>query len=221
MECYDLYPEELLLKIVSYGVSYGDEWMGVTLWRTAKMFGSLVKTLPRKSNVCKTIASRKNSIRYLLHWITDDVHKWTTKAINKAAREGDLNTLSSLLWNKYPHDEKMLHLAAKSGHLEILQYLVENKYLLCYGRRYRYRRYDKCIRYAASGGHLDLVKWLRSMGCAWDEKACYEAAKGGHLYTLIYLRRHKCPWNVNQCLDVAQRKGHKETYDWIHTRRNW
>jgi hypothetical protein len=44
-------------------------------------------------------------------------------------------------------------------------------------------------------GHLEVLKWLREIGCPWDEKTCSHAAEGGHLEVLKWLREIGCPWD--------------------------
>ena len=77
---------------------------------------------------------------------------------------------------------------------------------------------------AAAGGHLEILKWLRSVGYPWDEKAMAtgssaiysQAAGGGHLEILKWLRSEGCPWDARACL-CAARYGRLEILKWLRS----
>ena len=50
---------------------------------------------------------------------------------------------------------------------------------------------------ACEGGHMEIIRWLRSEGCPWNQRACYYPARGGHLEVLKWLRTldPPCPWD--------------------------
>ena len=74
---------------------------------------------------------------------------------------------------------------------------------------------------AAAGGHLEILKWLRSVGYPWDEKAMAtgssaiysQAAGGGHLEILKWLRSEGCPWDERACVRAAL-GGHLDVLWW-------
>ena len=69
---------------------------------------------------------------------------------------------------------------------------------------------------ACMGGHLEALKWLRSEGCPWHEKACTCAAAAGHLEVLKWLRSKGCRWNASAC-DHAAEGGHLEVLKWLRS----
>ena len=71
---------------------------------------------------------------------------------------------------------------------------------------------DTCA-WAAEGGHLETLEWLRSQGCAWDERTCTYAAEEGHLNCLQWARSEGCPWDESTCSSAAER-GHLEVLRW-------
>ena len=74
---------------------------------------------------------------------------------------------------------------------------------------------------AAAGGHFEILKWLRSVGYPWDEKAMAtgssaiysQAAGGGHLEILKWLRSEGCPWDETTA-EVADELGYDDVCKW-------
>ena len=66
---------------------------------------------------------------------------------------------------------------------------------------------------AAFHGKLEALKWLRSRGAFWNERACSEAAWNGHLDVLVWLRSHGAPWDEDVC-GYAAKRGHLDALKW-------
>ena len=67
---------------------------------------------------------------------------------------------------------------------------------------------------AARFGSVKLLRWLRKLGCPWEnERVCSQAARGGHLKVLKWARKHSCPWNGTTCRKAA-RGGHLRVLKW-------
>jgi hypothetical protein len=60
---------------------------------------------------------------------------------------------------------------------------------------------------AAREGNLSVLKYLRSLGCAWDSGTCENAATNGHLDVIKWCRQNGCPWNIWICYYAAE-NGH-------------
>ena len=69
---------------------------------------------------------------------------------------------------------------------------------------------------AAAGGHLEILKWLKSEGFPWDERACKRAAQHGHFEILKWLRSEGCPWDASACSRAAA-GGHLEVLRWLRS----
>ena len=97
-------------------------------------------------------------------------------------------------------DEKVrssiIRVAAYWGHLSALKLFTQES-----GKRYLT---TGLFCYAAEGGQLDVVVWLKSEGCAWDNKMCVVAAQEGHLDLLKYARAHGCPCDEWICASAAK-----------------
>ena len=101
-------------------------------------------------------------------------------------------------------EEKLLHKSA-ALHKDIpsLQYLFcEDKFFGC----------EMCSA-AARTCDLKELKWLRSIGCPWNEDTCTAAAEHGHLDVLQYCRANGCPWNELSLNDAAF-NGHLHVVKW-------
>ena len=93
--------------------------------------------------------------------------------------------------------ESIINVAAHNGYVDVLENdIPEEKIPLLMNA--------KICAFAALGGHLEVLKWLRSKGCPWDERACYRAAYGGHLEILKWLRIEGCPWHEKLCCSVGK-----------------
>ena len=66
---------------------------------------------------------------------------------------------------------------------------------------------------ACEAGHLEMLKWLRSEGCPWNERACSGAAQSGHLEVLKWLRSEGCPWNEDTSFSAAHHR-HLDVLRW-------
>jgi hypothetical protein len=63
------------------------------------------------------------------------------------------------------------------------------------------------MKVAAAQGKLAMCRFLRRVGCAWDESACYSAAKHEHIDVLTWLRSSTCPCDDDMLLLVAACRG--------------
>ena len=103
-----------------------------------------------------------------------------------------------------PHDETAL-LASAETHRDIpsLQYLF-----------YKHKSFghNLCDN-AADNGDFRELKWLRSIGCPWNECTCAGAANRGDLEMLQWCRSHGCPWDAGS-IDMAALSGHLHVVKW-------
>lgn len=68
---------------------------------------------------------------------------------------------------------------------------------------------------AAQGGHLSILKWLRGVGCEWDDNTTEDAARHGHLEILQWAIAEGCPCNFQFCMDVAYGRDHDDVVRWL------
>ena len=54
---------------------------------------------------------------------------------------------------------------------------------------------DDCAAAAGLHGDIKVLRWLRYIGCPWDERTCHEAVKAGEYDVLVYARENGCPWS--------------------------
>jgi hypothetical protein len=52
---------------------------------------------------------------------------------------------------------------------------------------------------AAISSSLDMLRYLRAIGCPWDETVCSTAAYNGRLDVLQWAREEGCPWDAHVC----------------------
>ena len=94
--------------------------------------------------------------------------------------------------------------AAERGYLGTLQNLH---------RRGRVTFNIELCKAAAYGGQLEVLKWLREIGCPWDELTCATAASGGYLKMLQWARANGCLWDEMTFAGAAIR-GHIKVLNW-------
>ena len=74
---------------------------------------------------------------------------------------------------------------------------------------------------AAMGGHLECLKFLRSIGCEWNNVSMANAAEKGHLSCLTYAVENNCPREPAEmwpaAMDLAITNGHKECVKYLHS----
>ena len=100
-------------------------------------------------------------------------------------------------WNNDECDDIVL-MAVINGSLEPLQWIHEKTdcdlsmtdgnhrdNLLCYT--------------AAKYGHVEVLKWLRSIGCLWNEYCIYVACYNGHLDAVRYMAENGCSLGDKAC----------------------
>ena len=110
----------------------------------------------------------------------------------------------------YAHDHS--EQAAFVGCLDILKYihLYEPDKMISYGNdriRIMYR--------AAEGGHLEIIRWLRDIGCPWDDWVCTAATQNGHFDVLKCLRAYGCSWDFWTCAAAAE-IGRLDILEWLY-----
>jgi len=99
-----------------------------------------------------------------------------------------------------------LRKTVRSGWLSILQWTKEENHC-------PFTDISLCPN-AAKKGNIEVLKWLREIGCSWDQVMCTKAAVRGNLAMLKWLRKQRCPWNRWTC-DHAASKGHLEVLKWL------
>ena len=88
-----------------------------------------------------------------------------------------------------------------------------------YGLRTRPVRGTRSVCYkAAIKGHLEVLRWARSKGCPWDERAPCAAAAGGHLEVLKWLIKEGCPYDKRKCREAAVEGGERarKVLEWLN-----
>jgi hypothetical protein len=71
----------------------------------------------------------------------------------------------------------------------------------------------KLFKAAASVSNLEILRYLRAIGCAWDERTCASAASVGRLEVLQWAREEGCPWDASTC-ERALFMGRVESFEW-------
>ena len=106
-------------------------------------------------------------------------------------------------------------MAARCGHLRILRWMLRAGRLPLTA--------DLCES-AASGRRLDVLRWLRRIGCPWDERTCLAAARRGELCMLLWARASGCPLSVTKTVDnligmypPMHPQVHRSLVLWMHT----
>jgi hypothetical protein len=66
---------------------------------------------------------------------------------------------------------------------------------------------------AAREGNLSVLKYLRSLGCAWDNETCSNAAINGHLDVVKWCHENGWPWDKYTCAHAAE-NGHLDVIKW-------
>jgi hypothetical protein len=166
--------------------------------------------------------------------MNDDEGTWK---IEKAAHEGDLDSIISLHNSGATFTEEIMDCAAEYGHLHIVAWLHMNRregcttdamdYAAKYGHlsvvRYLHQqRWEGCttsaMDLAATYGHLNVVKFLhdnRSEECTTDHEVLVDyAAIHGHLHVMKYLyqRGHYGHYPAY----IAATRGHLNVIIWLH-----
>ena len=120
----------------------------------------------------------------LVEWISNNIEKLTTDAMDIAASNGDLPIVKWLHYNRKEGCTTFaMDWAASYGHLDVVKWLHHNRKEGCTCR---------AIDYAASNGHIEIVKWLhdnRKEGFSKD--SIKKASNKGHYEIGKLLRRYK------------------------------
>ena len=152
----------------------------------------------------------------LRHSHRDKPHK---SFCSRAAKNGHLECLKSLVKAGYTCDEFTCAFAAEYGHLEVLKWLHENNCPWNFGT---------CLK-AAGNGHLNCLQYAHQNGCPLCHILCLTAAEYGHIECLRYAHQQGASWDKStyfyaylnnqwECLLYAYRNkcpGRKEYHDKI------
>jgi len=61
---------------------------------------------------------------------------------------------------------------------------------------------------------LDNMKWLKEIGCPWDNKTFTAATIYGNLNNMKWLKENGCPWDI-YTFYVASRYGNLDNIKWL------
>lgn len=130
------------------------------------------------------------------------------KKILKSAARGGYETFEAMV-KKYDITVNYLHhyIMACRGHLHLLK---TYKPLLNGG--------EMLYVAAVEGGHFDVLKYLRYLGCRWDERTTATAAHYGHIEILKWAVENGCPWNGHVVIHATDR-GHLDILKWAIDKR--
>lgn len=129
----------------------------------------------------------------LLQWAIDSdmfVDKGDVRVCHHALGCGnkdvfDWAVLNGFSWNISDWNDTAVYVAAKKGQLQVLQWFYELGRNLPSDNYPRYRY--ACCDNAAEGGHLEVLKWLRSIGCRWNDTTFFWAVKCNHVDVVKYM----------------------------------
>jgi len=127
----------------------------------------------------------------------------STAGCSIAAKHGHFEILKYLRSKGCDWSQVAYMRAAENGHFDILQYLCKDEYDSLDEDGYVFKRNSLICAYAAKAGRLDILKWLRGIGCRWDESTCIYATKAGHFGILKWAHENGCPWNTTACTEAA------------------
>jgi hypothetical protein len=74
---------------------------------------------------------------------------------------------------------------------------------------------NKACRHAALSGSLPLLKYLRSIGCKWDELVPAYAGTKGHVDVMEWAVNNGCPLRISTSYHAAAH-GDLDTLKWLH-----
>ena len=134
----------------------------------------------------------------------------TVKVCNAAARIGLLGVLDMAWFYGCPLDASTMMEAALGAHLDVLRWLNYNAGIS--------RANALVCAFAAKGGSLTCLKFLRSVGFAWDITTVASAARGGFDEVLRWALEHKCVTRdegLTHVLLNAAKGGHVRTLEWL------
>lgn len=140
-------------------------------------------------------------------------HKMWAAAV-QAARNGHVHVLAWLQLANYPIQYSAATAAVGDGHIPVLHWLHDNVKSM--------RDYcndggvDLCAE-AGQHGQLDVLKWLRALGCEWDDLVCTFAAYGGHQELLTWAVDNGAEM-TEEVIGQAVYGGHFDVAKWAHAR---
>ena len=134
----------------------------------------------------------------------------TVKVCNAAATIGSLHLLDMACFHFCPIDASTFMAAALGGQLDVLRWLNYNA---------ETKRTNPLVcGFAAKGGSLACLKFLRSVGFAWDVTTVAFAAKGGFDDVLRWALENECVTRdegLSHVLLNAAKGGHVRTLEWV------
>ncbi|GFH48917.1 hypothetical protein CTEN210_05393 [Chaetoceros tenuissimus] len=115
---------------------------------------------------------------------------WNEETFQSALRSKDITTIQYCIENGCPFDNAIYKdiISQSKNSVRILKLLQKNGHELTE---------DACAAAAAAGGFrgdIKVLRWLRYIGCPWDERICHEAVKGYNYNLLVYAHENGCPW---------------------------
>ena len=130
----------------------------------------------------------------------------TTKEMECAVREGDLDRVKRLCDNGDVVLHKAIDMACEYGHLEIINYFREKGHPLS----------DHILYFASKKGNLELMRFARENGVEWSREGeeTYIAASLGFLEILQYAYENGCRLH-SRALSLASRGGHFDCIKYI------
>jgi hypothetical protein len=161
--------------------------------------------------------SSSMAVRYrhpdILKWLHRNGHKFHCRTFAIAARFSYIDMMQCLLELGHIPDTETCTAAFVGDAVKSLQWLYEHEcpwdvaLLACQaaanasinGMDWLVQQHGETIldavvmATAADNGKLAMCQHLRSIGCVWDESACYTAASKGHVDVLTWLRDNGCP----------------------------
>jgi phage gp46-like protein len=134
--------------------------------------------------------------------------QWTESISRGAAESGSVSKLRWLLDEQHcPQAVDICDSAAVAYGTEALAWLKERGCAITA---------STCARAAVnvSADAIAALKYLRSVGCEWDERTANNAAQYGDLQTLQWLYKQGAPWSTATVCQAAE-AGHADTVVWL------
>jgi hypothetical protein len=152
-------------------------------------------------------AAAKRGDFKILVWLRLKACPWNSDTFTYAVEGGaDLATLEWLYYEKCPLASTTFIAAIKRGDMEILEWL---RLLRC---PMSSLNFTEAIEYNVN---IRMLKWMRGVGCLWDQSAFAAAVKRGDLEILQWLREEHCPWGA-ECFVIALENKYIEVIRWLN-----